>query len=320
MPSISRDSGVSGKQGRDAYLDALALDTRIPSMPVAIPVGMPVGLDLYPTNQLLFETLDYRGTYAFAAWKWRIAEVTLKHELPLVPGERPKFEIESVWESEEISDKDQRAMTIGSHLVRVDARYRVRVCAKDMTGRWSHWSSPVQFMTSEPDTASILLADLKLTELMYNAPAGSDFDFVELFNANDTSPLDLGGVTFSEGINYTFPAGTEIGPLGYLVRVKTADFSAFRGRYTLDSQVLLAGPYTQNLANGGEQVRLQTSRGGTDIVSFAYQAGQGWPSNADGSGHSLIPLVLDSQAGGALNDGANWRASAKRNGSPGRSD
>jgi hypothetical protein len=84
--------------------------------------------------------------------------------------------------------------------------------------------------------------------------------------------------------------------------------------------VLLAGPYGQNFANEGEEVALQTASGGANIVRFTYQDGPGWPPTADGAGYSLIPLVLDDQADGALNDGGNWRASTRVNGSPGGPD
>jgi hypothetical protein len=313
---ISRDSGLSGQQGRDAYLDALADDRMIPATPVIAATG-PAD---FPVNRLTFQTPDYSGVFPFAAWKWRIAEVTLAADLPLPPGEEPKFEIVAAWESDELTDVNNRAILIPPGEVRVGARYRVRVRAKDTSGRWSHWSAPIQFVTAEPDTSTTLLADLKLTELMFHSPAGNDFDFVELHNAGATAPLDLSGAAFTAGIEYTFPAGTTLAPGGYLVLVKTADFAAFRAYYGLTPDVLLAGPYGRDFANGGEEVALQTSSGGTHIVRFTYQDGPGWPPTADGAGYSLIPLVLDDQADGALNDGGNWRASTHLNGSPGGPD
>ncbi|MCP4452847.1 MAG: hypothetical protein GY809_15405 [Planctomycetes bacterium] len=98
------------------------------------------------------------------------------------------------------------------------------------------------------------------------------------------------------------------------------DFASFREYYGLTEDVLLVGPYAQNFANSGEDVTLQTSAGGADIVSFTYRDGQGWPASSDGLGHSLIPLVLEDQAEGTLNEGGNWRASVSVNGSPGGPD
>jgi hypothetical protein len=314
--AVSRDSGLSGQQGRDAYLDALANDPVIPATPALVATGPTT----FPVNRLTFEVSSYSGILPFAAWKWRSAEVTLASELPLLPGQDPRFELAAVWESDEIQDGNSRTVAIPPGTVRVGARYRVRVRAQDISGRWSHWSAPIQFIAAEPDTTAALRADLKLTELMFHCPAGSDFDFVELHNAGTTSPLDLSGVTFVAGIDYTFPAGTTLAPGGYLVLVKTADFAAFRAYYGLSPDVLLAGPYGQNFANEGEEVALQTASGGANIVRFTYQDGPGWPPTADGAGYSLIPLVLDDQADGALNDGGNWRASTRVNGSPGGPD
>lgn len=314
--AISRDSGVSGREGRDAYLDALSYDPLIPGTPVIEPTGP---MD-FAVNHLTFQVQDYNGPNAFAAWKWRIAEVTLRDELPLPLGQTPKLEIKANWESDEINNINQRTITIPSSIVSVAARYRVRARAKDISGRWSHWSEPVQFVTDEPDTAMGLLADLKVTELMFHSPAGSDFDFVELHNVSTTLPLDLTGVTFTAGIDYTFPAGTTLEPMGYLVLIKTADFTTFRAYYGLTTDVPLIGPYNQNFTNGGEKVTLCTSTGGATIASFTYQDNLPWPTVADGSGYSLIPLILNDQADGTLNDGTHWRASTTLNGSPGGPD
>ncbi len=138
--------------------------------------------------------------------------------------------LETAWMNRELnpghlSDRQQHTVTIPPHVARVGTRYRVRARVKDVTGRWSHWSAPIQFVAGEPDTAETLQANLKLTELMFNSPAGNEFDFVEWHNASPTVSLNLEGVTFAAGIDYTFPAGTMIEPMGYLVLVKANDFS-----------------------------------------------------------------------------------------------
>jgi hypothetical protein len=316
MEPISRDTGLSGLEGRDAYLDALAADATIPSTPVVVATG-PAD---FPVNRLTFQVANYSGVSPFAAWKWRIAEITTTNDLPLPPGQTAQLEIQPAWESAEITDANSRDITIPPSAVRVDRTYRVRARAKDTTGRWSHWSAPIQFFTHEPDSAMALLAHLRVTELMYNSAAGNDYDFIELHNTSPSLTLDLGGAKFTQGIDYTFLPRTTLGPNGYLVVVKTTNFQDFRAHYGLAPTVPLAGPYDQNFSNAGEQVTLRTSRGGTDIVSFEYNDARGWPSPADGSGHSLIPLVLSDQADGALNYGGNWRASTYLNGSPGRAD
>src|SRR5439155_1166105 len=64
------------------------------------------------------------------------------------------------------------------------------------------------------------------------------------------------------------------------------------------------------------------SAGGTDIVSFNYSDGRGWPPAADGAGHSLILLdsAQSAQNSGSAEYGGNWRASTYLKGSPGRAD
>lgn len=140
----AKDSGISGLQGRGAYMDSLAADPLIPNTPVVAATG-PTN---FPVNYLIFSASPYSGTNAFAAWQWRIAEVTLTNELPLPSGVHPKFEITSSWESGELTDANNREIYIPSTAVQPGHNYRVRVRTKDASGRWSHWSAPVQLTAS----------------------------------------------------------------------------------------------------------------------------------------------------------------------------
>ncbi len=73
--SISRDDGISGAEGRDAYLDALAFDPAIPEQPLISYTGE-AG---FPIDGLSFEASgfsDPQGPGTFAAMEWRIAEIT----------------------------------------------------------------------------------------------------------------------------------------------------------------------------------------------------------------------------------------------------
>jgi hypothetical protein len=75
MASISRDSGTSGRSGRDAYLDALGSDSLIPRKPT-IAYG---GIDNYPQGGLKFESSNFsdpNGTGSFKSMEWRIAEIS----------------------------------------------------------------------------------------------------------------------------------------------------------------------------------------------------------------------------------------------------
>lgn len=302
---------------RSAVLDGLAADGQIPQRPTVTSLS-PTN---FPVTQLRFRASNFSGNGAFAAMKWRIAEVSVPGTPAYNPNGPHHYEIEADWESDEITTFTSD-ISIPSGIAKVDHTYRVRVKFKDSAGRWSNWSLPVQFTAGEPENAGGLIADLKVTELMYNSPAGSDYDFIELLNTSDSQTLDLNGVKFTQGIDFTFPAGSTLAPGAYLILAKAANKAAFRTHYGLAADVVIYGPYAGNFADSGEQVTLRTAASGTDIVSFTYTDVRGWPVAADGAGHSLVPLVAyyDKQGDGSLNYGRNWRASAVIKGSPGVAD
>ena len=302
---------------RGAFLDGLAVDNAVPATPLVTSAAPPE----YPLNRLTFRVSNYSGANPFAAMKWRIAEITPTNVPVSSLSEPAKYEITATWESEEITTFNSDR-TIPSHVVRAGGTYRVRCRFRDMTGRWSRWSGPVQFVCGPPDSSTALLASLRVSELMYNSPAGSEFDFVELHHAGGSLPLELNGAKFTQGIDYTFGPGMTIPAGGYLVLAKTTNITAFRAYYGIGTNVAVLGGYSGNFDNGGEQVTLRTSAGGTDIASFEYSDGRGWPIAADGSGHSLVPLESadNDQKTGALNYGGNWRASSRIKGSPGSAD
>jgi hypothetical protein len=198
---------------------------------------------------------------------------------------------------------------------------------KDNTGRWSHWSSPVQFVAGEPLAAGTL-ANLRITELMYNPAASAsgdytdndEFEFIELKNIGDET-LDLRYVSFSNGITFDFGSSrvSSLAAGDFVLVVKDED--AFKSRYGSGLASKIAGEYSGKLANEGETISLVDFWNGT-IAEFQYNDGRGWPLSADGAGHSLVPLdsALLDQPEGSLNYGANWRASTYMGGSPGQDD
>jgi len=157
---------------------------------------------------------------------------------------------------------------------------------------------------------------LKVTEIMYNPPApaagpygAQDFEYIELYN-DSGSPLDVGGVTFAAGepVTFTFPASTSVPAYGYALLV--ANQAAFESRY--GTGLPIYGQYTGSLANGGEEVTLQTGLG-AEILHFTYDDGGDWPGRADGKGSSLVAI----DTAGDYDDPANWRSSTEFGGSPG---
>jgi len=238
-----------------------------------------------------------------------------------------KYEIDAVWESQELTDPAERSIQIPATAVRVGRTYRVRCRMKDNTNRWSHWSNPVQFVTAEPISAGIV-ENLRITELMYNPadpPTGNtedndEFEFVELMNTGDET-LDLTYVSFTDGITFDFGDGRicNLGPGDFVLVVRNE--MAFKSRYGTELSPRIAGEYSGKLSNNGERIVLSDFWNGT-VAEFTYSDNRGWPLSADGAGHSLVPSdsALLNQPDGSLNYGGNWRAGTYIGGSPGFQD
>ncbi|MBN1421324.1 MAG: lamin tail domain-containing protein, partial [Planctomycetes bacterium] len=132
-------------------------------------------------------------------------------------------------------------------------------------------------------------------------------EFVELANAG-TEPVDLGGWWFEEGIDFTFPDGTVIGPGEFLV--VASDAARIRTRYGITN---VTGNFDGTLENQGERIALYND-GGYLISAVAYGDDKPWPSTPDGLGPSLeriSPLREEDDPG-------SWEASIIVGGTPGR--
>ena len=321
------DSGGSTGDNMPGYgytfLSNDAADANIPYTPTITYTGA----TNYPANVLTFDCGpfdDPQGTGTFAALKWRIGEITDTNSPAYDPTEPRVYEITPTWESDEITPYTS-SITIPAGAVEVGHTYRVRIKMKDTTGRWSHWSAPVEFSAGEPDNAIILRDNLGVSEVMYNPPEGSDYEFIELYNTG-TNPLDITDVVLAGGIDFAFSGSsvTSLAANAYVVVVR--DLAAFSSRHDTNGMTI-AGEYTGKLNNGGEEIEVQAA-GGTEVLAFEYNDARGWPLAADGAGHSLVPLVLTNQApsagsgqaNGILDHGGSWRASAYIGGSPGLAD
>ncbi|HPC94819.1 MAG TPA: lamin tail domain-containing protein [Sedimentisphaerales bacterium] len=147
-----------------------------------------------------------------------------------------------------------------------------------------------------------LLDGLRVTELMYDAAEGDSLDYIELANVGDVR-LDLTGIRFADGIEFTFPA-MELAPGQCTVVVD--DPAAFRSRYGTDAGV--AGQYSGRLSDNGEDIVLKLATPfDAAIARFRYD--DKWYPATDGDGMSLA--VRDPAAPTSVwNDPANWYASA----------
>ena len=77
------------------------------------------------------------------------------------------------------------------------------------------------------------------------------------------------------------------------------------------------GVYTNNLSNAGQTVALVHAAGAA-IFSVKYGTRPPWPSSADGTGFSLVPV--NPNLNPDPNNPLNWRASTVIGGSPGADD
>ena len=321
----ARDAGLSGREGRDAYLDHLAKDGGAPSRPTVTYAGP----DGYPVDGLTVAASTYESPVAsgqpFAHMEWRLAEVTD----PKLPDFRPEdpflWEWNVKWESGPITEF-QEAITFPMPAVRAGRTYRVRVRMTDTAERNSNWSEPIEFTTTTPVRFTTLLENLRISEIMYHPSSAteeeralgfttSDFEYIELYNASSEA-LDLRGVRFTKGIDFDFGGSkvTMLGPKQTTLVVRRLD--AFVSRY--GEGLPIAGEYLQGnesrLNDGGERVKL-TFGGGTPIIDFAYNDADPWPAEADGGGYSLVLRSLENP--GDLNSGESWGPSGALGGSPG---
>ncbi|MDB6038993.1 MAG: hypothetical protein JWM99_2834, partial [Verrucomicrobiales bacterium] len=301
---------------RMARLDSLSADAARPAKPQITNLSPTT----FPINKLSFRASAYIGTATFAGMKWRVGEITPTNSLTFDPFAERKYEVESAWESPEFSAFNSD-FTFPSSALKVGHTYRARVKMKDATGRWSNWSDPIEFAAGEVDNLVALTDNLRVTELMYNPAGGSDFEFIELHNQSSSETLNLSGVKFTQGIDYTF-TNTTLAPGRYLVLTRAPDRSVFRAFYNLSPDVQVYGPYTGKLDNAGETVTIKTATGSSDLISFLYSNNRGWSIAADGGGHSLVPKdsAIANEPKGSLNYGGNWRPSTLLNGSPGQAD
>jgi hypothetical protein len=184
------------------------------------------------------------------------------------------------------------------------------VRARVLTG--TNWSALVEGVFQPPQD----LRQLVVSEIMYNPPRqdgidGDEFEFLELKNAG-ANVLNLGGLRFTAGINYTFPNGAFLGAgQCYLLVRNTNQFAA---KYP---GVAANGVYSGRLDNAGETLTLAYPSG-VNLLSVRYQNAAPWPATAANLGFSLV--LQQPRAGADLDDPAAWRASANPGGSPGADD
>jgi hypothetical protein len=160
-----------------------------------------------------------------------------------------------------------------------------------------------------------LFSNLKVTELHYHPKNqglvdDKELEFIELKNIGSAT-LDLSGMAFTDGIQFTFPAGSTIAPGAFFVlasnEVEFNNFYKFQPNFQ----------YTGSLSNGGETITMQTASN-QPVISFTYSDTIPWPVEADGDGYSLVAKQTNPTGDPNLVD--YWTISKFENGSPDADD
>lgn len=153
-------------------------------------------------------------------------------------------------------------------------------------------------------TDTAVMNSLRITELMFDPPAGGP-EFIEFKNIG-TENLTTTGVTFANGITFTFPV-TTLAAGGYAVI--TNDIAAFNARYP-------GVPATQwtggRLDNNGETLRIETGGAGLGILDFRYE-GNWYPETRSGASLELVNPAAPRSTWG---DKASWQPCVASPGGP----
>jgi hypothetical protein len=188
------------------------------------------------------------------------------------------------------------------------------------TGDWSALNSAFFSLDSVPANSDNLVisefhyrpAEPFTPEEIAVSTDRDDYEFIEFLNIG-TQPVELTGVSFTDGIEFAFTDNSLLAPGERLVLVR--DAAAFTARY--GGGVTISGEYSGRLSNSGEQIRLSSSDAGT-IVEFSYTDETPWPIEADGGGPSLFLKNPQSNPDETL--AASWEVHGTIGGAPGQPD
>ena len=167
-------------------------------------------------------------------------------------------------------------------------------------------------MLIETEVLPSIYDGLYVSEVMFDPPGGSDFEYIELGNLGP-DPIDLTGLKFVDTSPFdelTLSGGMLA--VGQRVLVVN-DAAAMTGRYGAGISAYIVGEWAGGkLSNSGELITLVDSND-VVVISFEYDTGGRWPARSEGEAGSSLELI---DPLGDLEDAGNWRASSEYLGSP----
>jgi len=145
-----------------------------------------------------------------------------------------------------------------------------------------------QFIAGDSNSVSVVYSGtntspvgrIVLNEIMFS-PKIPNAQFVELYNTSTNTAFDLSGWEF-QGLGYTFPGGSIIGPTNYLVLA--ANSPAYAAAYGATNPVF--DVFGGNLQDNGETLTLNITSN-TPVTKVKYSNQLPWPTNANTPGVSL---------------------------------
>lgn len=174
---------------------------------------------------------------------------------------------------------------------------------------------------------------LVLNEIMFHPPSvpgatnNTRDEFIELHNASE-QPLVLGAATaargswsLSGGVEFSFPTNLVIPADGYVLVVgfdplaDPGELTGFLNQYQVGTNAVILGPWSGQLQNNGERIRLfkpdpqpptdddaGTNAPGVLLDEVGYANGTPWPGNTSATGNSLQRIASGSYG----DDPINW--------------
>ena len=175
-------------------------------------------------------------------------------------------------------------------------------------GTWSALTTAI-YRVGTPATSE----HIAISEVHYHPLGDTPTEFLELINISD-EVVDLTGLSFTNGIAFTFPEVTLLSPGERILVVE--NITAFEISYGLGLPIAGSFANGTRLSNGGERITL-LARDGSIISDFRYRDSHPWPQAPDQTGQSLI-LVAPGES--SPSNPLSWRASILPGGNPSSSD